>query len=168
MSVMAPTETPISATRPSVVRQCQRKRRQDQIDGSAPAFKAARRASRTSRTWLLPGTSRARWPADIHPQWMAALPPGALHRDPKTLERTPDPLDRATRDNLVSGCAPLLVARRLKLPTDSLPASKPAVPAPLDSWRQGRVRRRRLCRRWPKPGLSERRGRNDGNATEGV
>ena len=61
---------------------------------------------------------RARWTADIHREWMAALLRREPHRDPKALERTRDLMDRATRDSLVSGYERLIASLQLPDPDD--------------------------------------------------
>ncbi len=61
---------------------------------------------------------RAKWTADIHREWMAALLRREPHRDPKALERTWDLMDRATRDSLVSGYGPLIASLQLPDPDD--------------------------------------------------
>ena len=61
---------------------------------------------------------RAKWTADIHREWMAALLHREPHRDPKALERTRDLMDRATRDSLVVGYEPLIAFLQLPDPDD--------------------------------------------------
>ena len=42
---------------------------------------------------------RAKWTADIHREWMEALPANEPHRDRARLERTRDLMNRSTRWN---------------------------------------------------------------------
>jgi len=46
---------------------------------------------------------RARWTADIHREWIESLLRNEPHRNRKSLERTRDLMDKATRDALITG-----------------------------------------------------------------
>lgn len=62
---------------------------------------------------------KAKWSADIHREWIEALLRNEPQRDRAVLlERARDPMDKATRDSLVSGYEPLIAALSLPDPDD--------------------------------------------------
>ena len=61
---------------------------------------------------------KAKWPADIHREWMEAILRNEPQRDRAALERTRDLMDRATRDSLVAGYEPLIPGLTLPDPDD--------------------------------------------------
>ena len=60
----------------------------------------------------------AKWTADIHREWIAALLRKEPHRDRAALERTRNLMDRATRDCLVTGYETLIPSLNLPDPDD--------------------------------------------------